>query len=173
MPDPDILASLCLGFLLGKTQQISKEAVSEKNEGQITIETHHSFPWLVGRRKSISPPAALSCKGCDTKASGLSSLDVTPCSAPPELPESSFSSLGGRVRMCTSTLLGCVGVPPPTEGEIREGRDLLWDDLKAKALSEEGCESCGKFDFFRSCKISSVNFVAIIPELNKLHWEGI
>lgn len=172
MPAPDILGPLCLGLLLGKTQQISKEGGSEKNEGQITIETHQSFPCLAGRGKSISPPAALSCEGCDTGASGLSSLDEKPCPVPPELP---FSSLGGRVRVCTGTLLGCVGVPSPTEGEMCWGRDLLWDDLKAKAVSEENLwqtwvKLVANLTSSGAASISSVNF---IPEANKLQWEGI
>lgn len=168
---PDILSSLCLGFLLGKTQQISQKAVSERNEGQITIKTHQSFPWLAGRGKSISPPAALSCEGCDTKASGLSSLDVKPCPAPPELPEFSFPRLGGRVRESTTTLLGCIGVSSPIEGEMCRGRDLLWADLKAKALSEEeGVKLVANLTSSGAASISSVNFAAVIPEANKLQW---
>lgn len=63
-----------------------------------------------------------------------------------------FPSLGGEPGHAWAALWEALGVPSPTEGEMGGGRDLLWYYLKAKGLSEEGCEACGKFNFYRSCE---------------------
>lgn len=119
-----------------------------------------SFPWLGGRRRAYFPTSCCDPGGpwgschqslweSSSSSGNLSSSDVEPCnserrascSATPEPPESSFSFLGGRARVCPSIPLGCkVGtwaIPSPAEGETDGGRDLLWYYLKAKGVSEQ------------------------------------
>lgn len=84
-PAWQILTSL-LRFVLGsswaKLDRFPKKLGLRKMRAKLPLRLVRVFLGLQGKGKSISPPAALSCEGCDTKASGLPSLDVKPCILP-------------------------------------------------------------------------------------------
>lgn len=140
-----------------------KEAGSEQNEDQIKTDSQAGFSLACGKGKSlirhqllwprwpvgaVSPkplgfhlwmwnPARL--KEGHHAQSHLSCLNLH------------FPSATGESGCAQAPLWDVSGIPPPMEGEMGGGRDLLWYYLKAKYLSEEGCEAHGKFIFFRMC----------------------
>lgn len=176
MTDPDILAPLCLGFLLGKTRQISKEAGSEKNEGQITIETRQSFPWLARKGKVYFPT---SCSvlwrlwheslwtfifGCETLHPAQPHLTWLNLLFLPLVGES-----GCAQASCWDVLGSHL---PQREKCVGEATSfgMMWQkklSLKKVVKRVANLTSSG------AATISSVNFSAAISEANKLQWEGI
>lgn len=176
MTDPDILAPLCLGFLLGKTRQISKEAGSEKNEGQITIETRQSFPWLARKGKVYFPT---SCSvlwrlwheslwtfifGCETLHPAqphLSWLNLL------------FLPLVGESGCAQASCWDVLGSHLP-QREKCVGEDTSFGMTWQKKLSlKKVVKRVANLTSSGAATISSVNFSAAISEANKLQWEGI
>lgn len=176
MTDPDILAPLCLGFLLGKTRQISKEAGSEKNEGQIAIETRQSFPWLA-RKGRVPFPTSCSVLwrlwheslwtfifGCETLHPAqphLSWLNVL------------FLPLVGESGCAQASCWDVLGCHLP-QREKCVGEETCFGMTWQKKLSlKKVVKRVANLTSSGAASISSVNFSAVISEANKLQWEGI
>lgn len=176
MTDPDILAPLCLGFLLGKTRQISKEAGSEKNEGQITIETRQSFPWLA-RKGKVHFPTSCSVLwrlwheslwtfifGCETLHPAqphLSWLNLL------------FLPLVGESGCAQASCWDVLGSHLP-QREKCVGEETCFGMMWQKKLSlKKVVKRVANLTSSGAASISSVNFSAVISEANKLQWEGI